>query len=82
MSPQFYFDSDKAVQNVVNWCHTAAIGAIAVLTLPSHACTFFLLRCAHGRIHWWSTGRSGVTLPIEDVEWRLHMLCDSVLQDA
>lgn len=82
MSPQFQLSADNVVQHVIDWCHTAAIGEIAILTLPSHACTFFLLRCAHDRIHWWSSGRSGGTQPIEDVEWRLRMLCDATLSNA
>lgn len=82
MSPQFQLSADNVVQRVINWCHKATVGEIAILTLPSHACTFFLLRCAHDRIHWWRSGRSGVTQPIEDVVWRLHMLCDNALADA
>lgn len=77
MSPQFHLSADDAVKNVVDWCHTAAIGEIAILTLPSHTCNIFLLRCAHDRIRWWASGRSGVTEAVEDVVKRLHMLCDS-----
>ena len=82
MSPQFHLSTDDVAQNVIDWCHTAAVGATAILTSPSHACTFFLLRCAHDRIRWWSPGRSGVTQPIEDVEWRLNLLCNSTVSDT
>jgi hypothetical protein len=71
---QFRLDAIFADNDLRHWYNAAAIGDVALVEIPSHACVVELRRRAHGHILWNVLGGRSLTMPLAEAVRRFQML--------
>ena len=67
--------ADGVTSAVATWYECATNGDTAVIALPVSP-TLWLVHRPDAQVYWWTAGRKGLTVSLEDARQRLTMVAD------
>ena len=73
----FRLQTNFIPRDVKCWYNVAAVGDVAVITIPSRLSPLRLLCVRNNCVHWWPEGGRGVTIPLDEAVQRLEMLSNA-----
>lgn len=78
----FRLHADFTDLSLIEWYHTASVGDLALVEIPSRACVVELRCWIAGRVGWSVQGGRSLTMPLLEALMRLQLLSTDELPPA